>query len=311
MVIGIDHGNSQVKTSRTVFTSGITEHGTAKPPLPTDIIFYNGEYFTISSRREPYKRDKTKDEKCFIMTLFALAKEIEDLNQYSTEEMDVTLAVGLPPEHIAKQKATFLEYFKNHGDLWSFTFNDKPFNIRISNVFVFPQAYSAVAIRASKFKAFSSTYIIDIGGYTVDTLLLTEGKPDLQYCNSFELGIIQMNNQIINRVNAELSLKIDDNHVRDALMGRPTALSEEVIQFIKDSAAAHTLSLLEKLREVSVDLRANPSIFIGGGSLILRDMILESGFVNKDFVEFVPEVSANAIGYTALATGMLRKNSAQ
>lgn len=307
MVIGIDHGNSQVKTVHETFTSGITAHGTAKPSLPTDIILYDGNYFTISSRREPYKRDKTTDEKCFIMTLFALAKEIESSNQYSDGEMEVYLAVGLPPEHISKQKAAFIKYFNDHGEVWSFKFNDKPYTIRIADVFVFPQAYSAVAIRASKFKSYSSTYIIDIGGYTVDTLLLTEGRPDLQYCNSFELGIISMNNQIISRVNSELSYKIDDNHVTDALMEKPTALDQEVIDFIKQSANAHTLNILEKLREVSVDLRVNPSIFIGGGSLILKDMILKSGFVNEKFVEFVPEVSANALGYTALATGMLRK----
>lgn len=307
MVIGIDHGNSQIKTPHSVFVSGINEHGSAKPSLPSDIICYKGKYFTVSSKREPYKRDKTSDEKCFIMTLFALAREIEETKQYSPLGMEVYLAVGLPPEHISKQKETFANYFRNHGDVWEFTYNGKPYKINVPNVFVFPQAYSAVATRVSDLKEYSSLYIVDVGGYTVDTLLLIEGRPDLQYCNSFEMGIIKMNNTIINRVNAEYALQINDLHISDIMMGRKTALDDDIIELIKDAAKAHVHQMLEKLREEGIDLKTNPSIFIGGGSLALKDLIIDSGFVNKNCVEFVPDVTANAMGYTQLATGTLRR----
>lgn len=311
MVIGIDHGNSQIKTMHTTFTSGITEHGSAKPPLPTDIVFYDGNYYTISNKRETYKRDKTQDEKCFIMTLFALAKEILATNQYKEDVIDVDLAIGLPPEHYAKQRNIFSEYFLQHGRTWTFTYNDKKFIISINDVHVFPQAYSAIATRASILKEYSSTYIIDIGGYTVDVLLLSEGRPDLQYCHSLELGIIQMNINICNRVNSEYALKIDDNHVMDVLLGRKTTLSDEIKAFIKQSAKAHAYHILNTLRESSVDLRANPAIFIGGGSMILKDLILSTDLVEEEYTEFIPEVTANAAGYTALATGLIRQKKMQ
>ena len=309
MVIGVDHGNSQVKTPHSVFVSGIIAHGTAKPSIPSDTVCYKGEYYTISSKREPYKRDKTSDEKCFIMTLFALAKEIEETKQYSPNVMEVHLAVGLPPEHISKQKEKFANYFRDHGDVWEFSYNDKPYKISIPNVFVFPQAYSAVVTRVSDLKSYSTMYIVDIGGYTVDTLLLVEGKPDLQYCNSFEMGIIKMNNTIKNRVNSEYALTVDELHIRDIMVGKKTALDDDIIDFIKDAAKAHVNTMLEKLREEGVDLKTNPAMFIGGGSLALKNLILDSGFVNTGYVEFIPEVSANAIGYAMLATGTLRRIS--
>ena len=36
-------------------------------------------------------------------------------------------------------------------------------------------------------------FIVDIGGYTTDVLLLRNGKPDLQFCRSLESGVITMN----------------------------------------------------------------------------------------------------------------------
>lgn len=300
IIIGIDHGNSQVKTAHACFTSGITEHGTAKPPIQTDMICYAGNYYTISSKREPYKRDKTTDDKCFIMTLFAIAKELIATN-VDDKTVDISLAIGLPPEHFAKQKTVFSRYFYDHGAKWKFEYNGRDFDINIKEVYVFPQAYAAIATKSSLLKEYSTTYIIDIGGYTVDVLLLSDGKPNLQCCHSFELGMIPMFGDITSRINSEYGQKIGDTHIVDVLSGKKSMLSAELKEFIKSKAQAHTMDILDTLREHGIDLTTNPAIFIGGGSAILKDYILKSKRVVPDFTEFIEDVSANAVGYEALA----------
>ena len=76
MLIAIDHGNYAVKTPSFSFVSGLSEH-TVKPPLTDEIIEYAGRYWTLSGKRLNYMRDKTRDERYFILSLFAIAKELE------------------------------------------------------------------------------------------------------------------------------------------------------------------------------------------------------------------------------------------
>jgi plasmid segregation protein ParM len=63
--------------------------------------------------------------------------------------------------------------------------------------------------------------------------------------------------------------------------------------------------ILDKLRELGVDLRSNPAIFIGGGAALFRQYLESSPMVVQ--ADFVPDPRANAIGYGLLAAGQLRK----
>ena len=53
-----------------------------------------------------------------------------------------------------------------------------------------------------------------------------------------------------------------------------------------------------------MDLRANPAIFIGGGSMLFQSFIEKSPLVVK--ADFVSDPKANAIGYGMLAATQLR-----
>lgn len=82
MLIAIDHGNKQIKTVHTQpFTSGLIQGDT--PGFGTDCLAYQGKYYTLTDQRIPYRRDKTEDERFFILTLFAIAYEIEAMGRYS------------------------------------------------------------------------------------------------------------------------------------------------------------------------------------------------------------------------------------
>ena len=82
MIISIDHGNKQIKTLNRTFTSGLLERD-SKPAFGEDILCYEGKYYTLSEERIPYMRDKSKDNRFFILTLFAIAYEIEAAGKYT------------------------------------------------------------------------------------------------------------------------------------------------------------------------------------------------------------------------------------
>ena len=114
MLIAVDHGNKQIKTVHAPpFTSGLIQSDT--PGFGTDALAYRGKYYTLTDQRIPYRRDKTEDERFFILTLFAIAHEIEALGQYSGSLMRVQLAVGLPPAHFGVQAKRFINYFNGRG----------------------------------------------------------------------------------------------------------------------------------------------------------------------------------------------------
>lgn len=308
IVIGIDNGNANTKTVHSVFTSGLTTHD-VKPPVADEWIFYNNKYYTLSSKRLVYARDKTKNEDCFILTLFGIAKEIVACGSYSNI-LDICLAVDLPPEHYSLQRDKFAQYFKSFGDTITFTYGIKdkemPFTINIfDDVYVFPQGFAAVATKTSNLKEYSRVYIIDIGGYTTDILLINNGKLDLQYCRSLENGIITMNNLIQGRISTSYDQKIDEQHIYDVLSGKKTVLSQEIQNQIREESSRHALELLNQCRELGIDLKSNPAFFVGGGSLLLKPFIESSGMVS--LTEFFDDICANAYGCTILGNAKMAK----
>ena len=121
MLFAIDHGNSAIKTPDFVFTSGLTDYP-VKPPVETDVLEFGGIFWTLSGERIPYMRDKTKDERFFILSLFAIAKELRQ-REALQPMVEAELAIGLPPEHY-ELRNRFAEYFQR-GTV-QFKFNDTP-----------------------------------------------------------------------------------------------------------------------------------------------------------------------------------------
>ena len=101
MLIAIDHGNYAIKTPHHSFVSGLSEH-TVKPPMSDEILEYDGRYWTTSGKRLSYMRDKTQDDRYFILTLFAIAKELEDTGRYSLIEREGRTAEAVRPFRFAK-----------------------------------------------------------------------------------------------------------------------------------------------------------------------------------------------------------------
>lgn len=127
MLISIDHGNKQIKTNHRTFVSGLRESDT-KPPFGKDVLFYKGKYYTLTDQRIPYMRDKTADERYFILTLFAVAFELAGTEYRKDEIVDVQLAVGLPPAHYGAQYERFENYFLNR-DIIDFQLDGRPYSV--------------------------------------------------------------------------------------------------------------------------------------------------------------------------------------
>ena len=109
--------------------------------------------------------------------------------------MPIELLVGLPPAHYGRQFGQFQGYF-TRGGVEEFEFHGKRFTIRIDEVTVYPQAYAAAMTMYIQLSPYPKTVVLDIGGFTVDYLLIKNGQADLSVCDSLENGVIVLYNQV-------------------------------------------------------------------------------------------------------------------
>ena len=273
MLIGVDHGNKQIKTVHgEPFVSGLQQSLTR--PFGQSLQ-YCGTYYTLSNERIPFHKDKTEDDRFFVLTLIAIAEEITARGIGEKEQQHIQLAVGLPPAHFGSQAEKFTAYFQGRG-LVEFMYGDKHYTISIE-----PKAV-----------------VLDIGGFTADYLLLKNGKADLASCDSLENGVILLYNKIRSRGNAELDLLLDEGDVDAILMGRRTQYPAEAVQLVERLAQEFVNDLFSTLRERMLDLRYCKVVFVGGGAILLRRQIEDSGKVGTPL--FVTNINANAAGFEYL-----------
>lgn len=296
IIVPIDHGNRNLKTEQHVFTSGILESD-CKPVLG-EFLQYNGRYYTLSEQRIPYMRDKSSDERFFILTLFGIVMEAERqrINAENTI-LQVELPVGLPPKHYGALYKKFRDYFMNRGRQ-CLIYKGREYQLEIADAAVFPQDYAAAMTIYPKISTFNKVTTVDIGGFTLDYLLLRGGRPDLSVCDSLEKGVITLYNTIISRVNSEYDILLEDADIDSIIKGEKTDYDMQVIRMVQEMTKTYVDDLLGTLRERSIDLKTSCVVFIGGGALLLREYLENSDKVGK--CVFIEDICANAKGYGLL-----------
>ena len=298
MIISVDHGNKSIKTPHAIFTSGLVMSDGLQG-FKTDYIGWNGKYYSLTERRISYLRDKTEDDRFFILTLFAIAKELEYRNVSETlDPIDVTLLVGLPPAHYEQLHSRFEQYFLRRREAIDFEYNGKYYSVRINKVLSYPQAFAAAVTQYSTLKVHSVAYIIDIGGFTIDVLKLRFGRPDLEVVESFEKGVITLYNSIASKCNSQYARILEECEIDEVIRNQPTVLPGEVQQLIRSMTADFLAEFYNFLRERGIDVSTSKCVFAGGGSLLLRGMIERGNKVA--FPIFIEDIHANAIGYEVL-----------
>ncbi len=298
MIISVDHGNKSIKTPNNLFTSGVIASD-GPVGIRTDCLYWAGKYYSLTEKRISYMRDKTEDERFFVLTLFAIAYELERRGiRESMNPIDITLLVGLPPAHYAQLHRRFEDYFFRKCEIIDFAFNDRCYSIRIKKVVSYIQALAAAVTKYGDLKNHAVSYIIDIGGFTVDVLKLRRGKPDLEVMESFEQGVITLYNKISSQCNAQFDRLLEDSDIDEIIRGEPTILSGEIQMLVRTNAQQFLDEFYNFLRERGIDVKSSKCVFAGGGSLLLRNMIERGGKVG--FPIFIDNIHANAIGYEVL-----------
>lgn len=299
MIVAVDNGNKQTKTAHSTFVSGLSV-STTKPGFGQDILYYNNNYYMLSAKRKGYKRDKTVDDDTFVLTLFGIGKELvaNGVRASTQTTVPITLLVGLPPAHYGAQYKRFQNYFLNRGAI-EFTLNGEAFRIRIDECYVFVQGFAAMISVYGQVKNTSDAVVLDMGGFTLDYLPVYSGRPDVSACDSLEMGVIRMYNSIIKRASSEWDMLLTEAQIDAVLKHQQSDLPGDIKTLIRNQAEAYVDQIVSQLREREIDLRTMRPVFVGGGAMLLEEVIRGNARIGKNAI-VVDDLAANVRGYEIL-----------
>lgn len=297
MLICIDHGNKLIKTKNTSFISGISQFQ-VRPPFGDKILEYNNKFYSLSNKRNYYMKDKTLDDNFFILTLFSIIEEIKHRKvNFDKALIDIKLVVGLPPSHYGTLHDKLEKYFLNRGEI-RFSFNSKDYLIDITSVQSYPQSYSAVISRYNDIKELHRAIVLDIGGYTADYLVIRKGKPDLDYCESLDNGIVILYNNIIKRAKSDADYILEENDIDDIIKCTNREFNTEVTSIVHSETEKFVNSLLGDLSERKLNTGQDKLILVGGGGILLKNYFISNTLTND--VMIIDDIYANVKGYEML-----------
>ena len=298
MIIGIDHGYYAIKTKQVCFPTGIIRYE-YEPYTMQNVLQYRGEYYVCGTGRQTLVKDKTANDNYYLLTLAALAQEIRKRKGERTAK--VVLAAGLPLTGFGREKQKFKEYLFQK-QLIRFLYEGERYEIQIEDVKLFPQGYSALALYPEYLKDEPSVLLVDIGGWTVDLMRLDNAVPNAATCRSLELGVIRCMDEILEQVRRNTGLSVTETQIERVLNGKPCSMPAEVVSLIEKQGRLYIEKMLSAITEAGFDLRAVPSVFMGGGAAIFQHRVSTQDCLCRPI--YLTDVHANAAGYERIVGQM-------
>ena len=151
-----------------------------------------------------------------------------------------------------------------------------------------------------RLRQLAKVLIVDIGGFTLDYLLLRYGEPDTELFDSLEKGIIPLYNEIRNRVRKQYDILLEDSDIDLVIQEGSSPLSEEIKELVKSVVYEYVVNTLGIFREIGIDFNSITTIFVGGGSMLLTDVIKEVWIRYRGEYHIIADSLANAKGYKKL-----------
>ena len=225
--------------------------------------------------------------------------ELEGKEQIQPEDVvQIQLPIGLPPKHFAELYEKYETFFRAEGKVLDLNFNGNIYHICIQEVRAFVQDFAAMMTIGQDIMQVPKAVGIDIGGFTTDYLLMRKGRPDMGYCDSLEKGVITMYNQIISSVNSEYDRLLEDTDIDSILAGNTQYYDDSVVHMTESMVQDFVTDLLNSIRERGIDTKTSYTVFIGGGSVLLKQFLEKSNRLGKYL--FIEDLKANARGYDLL-----------
>jgi len=296
IIIGIDHGYGNIKTANFCFRSGVLSFD-SEPAFTKDMLIYNGRYYLFGENHKEFSAEKTRDEEYYILTLAAIAKE---LDAAGIKEAEIVIAAGLPLTWMSGQKESFRKYLMQDEDI-RFVYNRIDYHIQISDVKIYPQGYAAIADIAPGMKGLN--LIADIGNGTMNTLYIMDGHPQNAKMYTDKYGTYQCTLAVREIFQQKTNRELNDYIIEGVLRYGNAEISASDLKIIRAVATDYVSGIFKRLREHGYDEGTMKLYITGGGGCLIRNF--SKG--NSERIKYIDDICAAAKGYEYMAELQMRK----
>jgi plasmid segregation protein ParM len=289
-IIAIDHGYGNIKTVNTVTPTGLVACKT-ELIFTGNILEYENTFYRIGEGHKEFMPDKASDDDYYILTLMAIAKE---MNLHGLQEADIHLVAGLPLTWIKTQREVFRAYLLRNEEV-RFTFNGNEYHVHFMGCSLYPQGYPAIIDRLGNFHM--TNMLADIGNGTMNIMYIINKKAIESKCWTEKMGVNQC---MIAAQNAVM-----DSFIEQLLRHGTSDIGKKYMDCICDVAKTYVDTLFATLRryEYSPDLMR--LYIVGGGGCLVKNF----GQYDAERVTIIDDICATAKGYEYLAYAALQRKS--
>ena len=296
LIIGIDHGYGNIKTAHYCFKTGVTAYKT-EPIFKNNLLVYKGTYYIIGEEHKEFRADKQMDEDYYILTLAALAYELDYRGMTSAR---VYIAAGLPLTWVSEQKSGFTAYLLQNASV-DFVFKGKEYHVEFAGAYVFPQGFSAVADKLHNF--LGTNMLCDIGNGTMNVMYINNCRPVQKLCFTEKYGTNQCMLAVRESLMRQFGTAVNDAVIENVLRTGTADISERYLLAIREAAFIYVAGIFRKLREHEYDPELMWLYVVGGGGCMIRNF----GEYDAERVTICEDIRATAKGYEQLAAEKMRR----
>lgn len=317
LILGVDMGNYNMKTAHVCFSSAYMElAGDGNNYRHT--LRCGDRVYALGGKRVAQRDDKTAmNEDFLILTQFAIAMELEAC-RLGAGTYDISLATALPPAYLTSRemRSNLKQFFRRQMD---FRYNGRRYRVNATKVYVCPQGIAAAYadVRTEGMERENSAFgspmellaeeaigvLVDIGGGTVDPVVLKYGLPQPMEDENPAKGIIWTYGNIRRDIKAKTGQDISEEAVNMVLNGEPVRMDGTSLEIIRSHMDSYANRLLMELREKGLPFATAYTIVQGGGAGFVRDQWKKLDTFAA--LDFLPEIRATAMGCEVMARRMM------
>jgi plasmid segregation protein ParM len=290
-LIAVDSGKS---TTKAIFREGGVLHKVKFQTKMEEVVDIGAEItpgsFTVEFEDKSYLVGDMLDESKMdfhlskrsethrISILLAIAQLLQKSKQ-NIVLANITLAVNIPISLYKneRQKNEFSEFIQNKGETISMIINKKPYLFRIGSILLLPEGIGPIYSDINQFRG-KRVLIFDLGSLNVNIQEYNNLIPVYEKMAMADLGVNILRSKIADNLSTRYGISITDSDVEAVYRDKYLYLNGEKQQeskgIVETLITAHVKEIFNFARSRKLTFNNTEVIFVGGGSLLLRDFIM-------------------------------------
>jgi len=247
--------------------------------------------FTVEYRKETYmigdaitdnlvNADLTKTTKEHLLCIYlSIANAIKVSNIKKAGIYNVNLAVNTPLTIFKnkKLKQEYEDYIRQEGKVIQLTVNGELYHFKIKNIFPLQEGLGSLFIRQNDFRD-KNVIQIDIGTLNVSVSSFNNLIPNFDSNFSNNFGTNSLYSKLRERLSTDYGVTIHYKDIEQIVKDRVLVVAGEKMAdstvVIKELMKNHAQQISASLKS-EVSLNNTEIVFIGGGSLLLKEQLQE------------------------------------